>query len=401
MDETDIKIAEDPHIGIKYLGYLIPDKICTSDTFRMRISLLNNSRLTLSSQNSIFFSYRWLPSMKDEDVIWGQGLWTKIDNDILPHQKSVLYPLVLAPENPGDYILEFDFVHDKVAWFHDRGNETLRISVNVETNPRSIRAPKSESIIQGLQRFIKRYLPSFTAKDYFLIVGVQRSGTSVVHVNVSKHPQIECLTGELKIAPLFTSGVDTYVNTPCDTGMELEYGWKEIFKAITSLNVQKETRLCGAKIAVDDAFSAKRLLTAIGRTFPELKIVFIERRDKVAQFGSWQSARSTGVYCSKKDISDYKTLEIDEDDFRHYVTDCMKTNRELLRLAETNPLHACYYEELLKDKNNFMAEIYDFLGVKPITFQEELKKLLPPPRQYIVNYDAMCKVLEALGKNKT
>jgi hypothetical protein len=36
-----------------------------------------------------------------------------------------------SPSSPGDYLLELDLVQEAVAWFADRGSETLRVPVVV------------------------------------------------------------------------------------------------------------------------------------------------------------------------------------------------------------------------------------------------------------------------------
>ncbi len=51
----------------------------------------------------------------------------------IPPQASVTLGIgVVAPEAPGDYILEFDLVQELVFWFSDRGADTLRIPVRVD-----------------------------------------------------------------------------------------------------------------------------------------------------------------------------------------------------------------------------------------------------------------------------
>ncbi len=388
----EFRLEADPYLGIDYRGFLAPDGIRPGETFRMRITLHNGSGVTLSSAGGVYLAYRFLRSSAERDVPWGTGPWTILSEAITPGQTSSLYPLVSAPPEPGPYLLEFDFVHDQVCWFHDRGSETLQIPVSIVaegqiTPPEKPRRPWTKWTV-------RRGTPAATASplDYFLIVGLQRSGTSILHANVATHPRIECLTAELMVDPLFTRGVDILTNRPCDTVRELDTGWKHLFRAACSLNATAETRLCGAKVAVDDLFSARRIVSSILRAWPELKVLHVDRRDKVAQFGSLRNALATGVFCSESGSGEGRKTTLDPSEFRNYLAVAGEVNRELATLARTNPFLRCDYEDLLAGRDAFMAKVYRFLGSEPIPFHDVLKKLLPPPRDYILNYEALAAI---------
>jgi SAM-dependent methyltransferase len=48
-----------------------------------------------------------------------------------PNQQIVLDAIVRTPSVPGDYFLEFDLVQEFVAWFKDKGSQTVRIPVKI------------------------------------------------------------------------------------------------------------------------------------------------------------------------------------------------------------------------------------------------------------------------------
>ena len=50
---------------------------------------------------------------------------------VQPNQAFVVGLAVTAPLRPGQYVCEFDFVHEGISWFHDKGCPTLRVSVDV------------------------------------------------------------------------------------------------------------------------------------------------------------------------------------------------------------------------------------------------------------------------------
>jgi hypothetical protein len=373
---------QDVSYKIEYRGHLCPERIYADSTFKMRVELFNASDFFLSSEGSIYFSYRWLNAKTEDWVEWGPEIWTPLDNPIAPDMEGILYPLVKAPLLPGEYFLEFDFIHDNVTWFHEKSFEVLRI-------PLQVIPKRTEKPPPTAQKFNKNL-------SFFLIIGVQRSGTSVIHANLGSHPYIECLTGELKMDPLLLQGADLFTNTPCDMPLEMEIGWRELFKALTSLNRTKHTLLGGAKIAVADYFSALRLFVAISSTFPDLKIILIERKDKVAQFGSWKKAQETNIYCSTTKLDNVGKIVINEGEFRKYFKDGAKTDETLLRLSETNPFYHCYYEDISIDPNKFIVDIYRFLDVRPIKFKNKIQKLLPAPEDYISDYAEITKLFQDL-----
>jgi len=52
--------------------------------------------------------------------------------DLGPGAETDLKMVIMAPSNPGNYILEFDMVHEGVTWFKERGAKPLSIRVNVQ-----------------------------------------------------------------------------------------------------------------------------------------------------------------------------------------------------------------------------------------------------------------------------
>ncbi|HEU4593565.1 MAG TPA: hypothetical protein VFS10_00250 [Pyrinomonadaceae bacterium] len=74
---------------------------------------------------------RWLDaaSLKMLDDMDGR---TAMLRDLAPGEESAMALVVNAPETPGEYVLEIDLVHEGVAWFHEKGSQTLKLRVSVE-----------------------------------------------------------------------------------------------------------------------------------------------------------------------------------------------------------------------------------------------------------------------------
>lgn len=52
--------------------------------------------------------------------------------DLQPGSKAEVLLVIKGPDEPGRYILEIDAVQEGVAWFVQRGSQTLRVDVTVE-----------------------------------------------------------------------------------------------------------------------------------------------------------------------------------------------------------------------------------------------------------------------------
>jgi hypothetical protein len=55
-----------------------------------------------------------------------------LDRDLKPGEETEVPLVITAPKDPGDYILDLDLVQEQVAWFHDKGSQTMRVKIRVE-----------------------------------------------------------------------------------------------------------------------------------------------------------------------------------------------------------------------------------------------------------------------------
>lgn len=54
-----------------------------------------------------------------------------ISKDLKPGEETEIPLAVIAPKEPGEYLLEVDLVQEQVAWFSDKGSPTARTKVTV------------------------------------------------------------------------------------------------------------------------------------------------------------------------------------------------------------------------------------------------------------------------------
>ena len=74
---------------------------------------------------------RWLKA-GDETLVTNMDGRYGLPRNLKPGEDAEVPLLITAPKEPGDYILEVDLVQEQVAWFHDKGSETARVTIKVE-----------------------------------------------------------------------------------------------------------------------------------------------------------------------------------------------------------------------------------------------------------------------------
>ena len=80
---------------------------------------------------SVRLSYHWLDAGTSKSVVW-DGKRTFLSKDVAPAEEVVIDAMVETPPTKGNYILEFDLVQEKVAWFGKKGSPTARFNITVQ-----------------------------------------------------------------------------------------------------------------------------------------------------------------------------------------------------------------------------------------------------------------------------
>jgi hypothetical protein len=99
----------------------------------IKVNVTNSGPLTWSPEAGTKYPIRlgnhWLSS---------EGEMHQIDDGragiieaVKPSESVALLLLVRAPNKTGDYLLELDMVREHIAWFKDRGSNTVQIPVRV------------------------------------------------------------------------------------------------------------------------------------------------------------------------------------------------------------------------------------------------------------------------------
>lgn len=113
----------------------IPKEIKTGERVTAEIGFKNTSTVTWPSKpnsknkNQVNLSYHWLNN-KGEMVVF-DGARTGMPNDLKAGESVELKPEILAPDKPGEYILEVTLVQEGVAWFPENDGDKIVVPVRV------------------------------------------------------------------------------------------------------------------------------------------------------------------------------------------------------------------------------------------------------------------------------
>ncbi len=97
----------------------------------LELLVRNDSGVPWPASAWIQIGYHW--RMPDGEVAVLDGGRTLLDTALRPGQECPVRLDVVAPGEPGEYVLEIDLVQEPISWFSDLGSPTLRLPVTVAT----------------------------------------------------------------------------------------------------------------------------------------------------------------------------------------------------------------------------------------------------------------------------
>lgn len=114
---------------VEYQG---PTQLRAENVYETRIVLENRGTQSWETRgpHPINLSYHWWTA--DGTPVEWYGLPTPLNRIVKPGDVLVQQARFVTPTQPGDYVLEWDLVHEGRTWFGDQGGITLRVEVKVE-----------------------------------------------------------------------------------------------------------------------------------------------------------------------------------------------------------------------------------------------------------------------------
>jgi hypothetical protein len=237
---------------------------------------------------------------------------------------------------------------------------------------------------------------AYPAPRRFLVVGMQRSGTSFVHSALRDHPQVAMQTGEVTPSMFATSLCRP--NERGETTAQRTASLLQLFDDFAGR--QPEHLAIGLKTAISNRDQAARLVGCLATHGAGIDLVLVSRRDTLAQLASLRRAMASGEWhraAGSSPSSSGPRVSIDADDLGAFVADCTDIHRLLEQFAVGRRwLHIDYERHVTTGAAP--AILRRFLGVRDTAdgAARLLKKVSPPVAEFVVNHAELARLLPQL-----
>lgn len=236
------------------------------------------------------------------------------------------------------------------------------------------------------------------AAKRFLVLGMQRSGTTVTHVCLSGHPNVSMAVDEVLPRPFFTRGLATFTGGK-ESFQDRKDGYRALFDLIAGARANEHTLAIGLKVAIGGAADAIDIANCLREYLDGVRIILVHRNDLVAQLGSLRRAVLSGEWHAwegERPRSSQR-IALPPEEFERYAADAVAVLAQLRSLATTHELMEFGYESDIVPGDRFGA-LFEFLGlpVVPMPWMK-MAKVAPPPAEYIANYDELTAVQAQLS----
>lgn len=219
----------------------------------------------------------------------------------------------------------------------------------------------------------------------FAILCVGRVGSEHLVSLLDSHPDITCFS-EL-FAPVWgvewqrgTLSVPHFALTDHERPMSY---WDE-------LTAELETPLAGLKLPWSSIVAHRKSLELIAD--PEVEIIRLRRRDRVAQYVSAWLALESGVWHSTQGAYHPRTIKVDPARCLAALNRISGQEDELDDLARDHRVFRLEYEELVGDQR--LDELQSFLGVEPRELTSRYERLRERALEDVIeNFDELAAAL--------
>lgn len=221
----------------------------------------------------------------------------------------------------------------------------------------------------------------------YLILGMQRSGTTAVQDLVAGHPEVSGAREEVS-TDFFTRGDSAFYYGP-DAPTETPEMYGRLFDALSRR--EPEADVWGMKMAVTYPTQARTIVDGVRRYLPGLRVVLVRRADPLAALASIRRAIRTGAWhnTSGQRVKDVR-LKLATVDILNHVADWREINAIFDELEDVFPTLRLEYEADIEQGDlEARTDIFEFIGVSAqLASWLKHRKLSPPLQEYVDNYEA-------------
>lgn len=142
--------AEPRAYQIEWLGEQFPERMLAGRAITVPVTLKNTGTITWTwgGGNPIRLGYRYYRNRRQLPLVLTRDRRTDVPQDVAPGQSVTIDAHIALPEEPGNYTLELDLVHEGIAWFKEKGASPLTRWLTVEAPALEGRPDNDE---QGIQ----------------------------------------------------------------------------------------------------------------------------------------------------------------------------------------------------------------------------------------------------------
>ncbi len=140
----------EPPYQVEWLGEQFPARLLAGQMISAPITIKNTGSMTWpwGGGNPVRLGYRYYRNRRPLPIPPVRDLRTDVPEDVAPGQTIVIDTHIALPEEPGNYTLELDLVHEGIAWFKEKGSPPLTRWLTVEAPEFAGAQPGDSSGIQ-------------------------------------------------------------------------------------------------------------------------------------------------------------------------------------------------------------------------------------------------------------
>ncbi|MBO9393685.1 N-acetylmuramoyl-L-alanine amidase, partial [Caldilinea sp.] len=133
-EERVRKRVEAPAYAIEWISDDFPTQLFAGQVITALVTLRNVGSLTWrwGGGNPFRIGYRYYRNRRPMKLPPAKDLRTDIPDDVEPGQIITVQVRIVLPDEPGNYTLELDLVHEGVTWFKEKGSSVLTRWLTVE-----------------------------------------------------------------------------------------------------------------------------------------------------------------------------------------------------------------------------------------------------------------------------
>lgn len=236
-----------------------------------------------------------------------------------------------------------------------------------------------------------------------LVVGMARSGTTLVQRLLLEHPLI--VGPRFELTDVFLSaGIDAFTQVQLDDAT-LAASQTRLFRAMAAASVGDDDILC-LKYASNGGENLVRNSHRALDWIDDLKIIVIHREDAIAKFASFAVAVRNAQWhfdpAEKVPAEYYRPIRLSKVAFAAYYAEHLTVQDGFKEVAQRDNAYLLDFARLEGgDFDALLAELAEFLGLPPfgpvtIPFQ----KSAPPAQDFVSNHAAIEEIARTLAERK-